>query len=141
MDQDFVVFLDSPVQFVFNKTAIQDDRAYPGQYLCISLSGAWQFAGMTKDELRDLFSKEMERLLPRARGASIEWFLVVKQQQATFRPVPGSAAHRLPHRTPIENLYLAGDWTDVGWPSTMEGAVRSGVLAADLAAQSGQAKN
>ena len=141
MDQDFVVFLDSPVQFVFNKTAIQDDSGYPGQYLCISLSGAWKFAGMTKDELRDLFSKEMERLLPRARGASIEWFLVVKQQQATFRPVPGSAAHRLPHRTPIENLYLAGDWTDVGWPSTMEGAVRSGVFAADLAAQSGQAKN
>ena len=141
MDQDFVVFLNSPVQFVFNKSAIQGDNGYAGQYLCISLSGAWEFAGMTRDELRDLFSEEMARLLPRAQGATIERFLAVKQQQATFRPVPGSAAYRLPHRTPIENLFLAGDWTDVGWPSTMEGAVRSGVFAADLAAQYGGARN
>lgn len=141
MDQDFAVFLDSPVQFVFNKTAIQGNNGYPGQYLCISLSGAWEFAGKSKDELRDMFSREMERLLPKARGASIERFLAVKQQQATFRPAPGSATHRLPHGTPIENLYLAGDWTDTGWPSTMEGAVRSGVFAADLVAQNGEPRN
>ena len=56
----------------------------------------------------------------------------MKQHQATFRPRPGSARCRLPQETPIPNLFLAGEWTDTGWPSTMEGAVRSGVLAADL---------
>ena len=135
MDEDFVAFLNSPVQFVFNKTEIQGDNGYPGQYVCISLSGAWAFADQSKEQLRSLFAREMERLFPRARGASIERFLVVKQLQATFRSVPGAAKHRLPQYTPIHNLFLAGEWTDTGWPSTMEGAVRSGVFAADLAAE------
>jgi uncharacterized protein with NAD-binding domain and iron-sulfur cluster len=33
--------------------------------------------------------------------------------------------------TPLANLFLAGDWTATGWPATMEGAVRSGYLAAE----------
>ena len=131
MDQDFVGFLDSPVQWVFNKSAIQQLTGYEGQYCCISLSGAWQFVDKPKDELREMFAREMEALFPRAREAKIERFLVVKQPKATFRSVPGAARHRLPQKTPIKNLFLAGEWTDTGWPSTMEGAVRSGVLAAD----------
>jgi uncharacterized protein with NAD-binding domain and iron-sulfur cluster len=45
--------------------------------------------------------------------------------------VPGIDALRPPQRTPVPGLVLAGDWTATGWPATMEGAVRSGVLAAD----------
>jgi uncharacterized protein with NAD-binding domain and iron-sulfur cluster len=44
--------------------------------------------------------------------------------------VPGTAAHRPGARTGGERLYLAGAWTDTGWPATMEGAVRSGLTAA-----------
>ena len=73
----------------------------------------------------------MARLFPRAGTAKIERSFVVKELAATFRPRPGAAKHRLPQRTPISNLFLAGDWTQSGWPSTMEGAVRSGVFAAD----------
>ncbi len=109
----------------------------PGQYLCISLSGAWGFIEKPKDELRRLFAEEMRTLFPRAREASIEKFLVVKQPQATFRSAPGATRHRLSQRTPVANLFLAGEWTDTGWPSTMEGAVRSGVLAADGVASAG----
>jgi zeta-carotene desaturase len=61
-------------------------------------------------------------------------FLTVKTLDATFRPTPGTDARRLPQRTPVANLFLAGDWTLTGWPSTMESAVRSGNLAAEAAA-------
>ena len=139
MNQDFVVFLGSPVQWVFNKSLIQGDRAGDGQYVCISLSGAWNYAGLPKDELIETFTKEMARLFPRAGGAKIERSFVVKELSATFRPTPGAAKHRLPQRTPISNFLLAGDWTQSGWPSTMEGAVRSGVFAADALVSAGLA--
>ena len=134
LEQDFVAFLDSPVQWVFNRSLIQGTDDGDGQYVCVSVSGAWDFVDRPKDELRELFAREMERLFPRAQGARIERFLVVKQPQATFRSVPGAAEHRPPQVTPIPNLFLAGEWTDTGWPSTMEGAVRSGVFAAEALA-------
>ena len=76
----------------------------------------------------------MARLFPAAREAEIARFLVVKERRATFRPIPGAAARRLPQATPVPNLVLAGDWTRTRWPSTMESAVLSGVLAADALA-------
>ena len=135
MDQDVIAFLDSPVQWVFNKTLIQRLDPLEGQYLCISISGAWEYADMSKEELRELFTNEMEALFPKAKGATIKRFLTVKQLQATFRSVPGAYSHRPTQKTPISNLFLAGDWTDTGWPSTMEGAVRSGVFAARAVAE------
>ena len=133
MEQDFVAFLNSPVQFVFNKSLIQGEPG-PGQYVCISLSGAWQYIDTPKDELLRDFVEEMARVFPRAHEARVERSLVVKEPQATFRSLPGAARHRLPQVTPVSNLFLAGDWTISGWPSTMEGAVRSGVYAADAVA-------
>ena len=135
MDGDFVAFLESPVQFVFNKTLIQGAEGDEGQYLCISLSGAWRYVDKPKDQLTEMFVGEMERLFPRARGAKVVRSLVVKEPHATFRSSPGAAGNRPPQATPIPNLFLAGDWTDTGWPSTMEGAVRSGVFAADEVAR------
>ena len=134
MDETFAAFLDSPVQWVFNKTRMQGAGAEGGQYVCVSLSGAWEHVDRSKDELRRTFADEMARLFPAAREAEIARFLVVKERRATFRSIPGAAAHRLPQTTPIPNLVLAGDWTRTGWPSTMEGAVLSGVLAADALA-------
>ena len=136
MSQDFVAFLDSPVQWVFNRSAIQGSDGGRGQHVCISVSGAWDYVDRPKEDLRELFSAEMERLFPAASGARIERSLVVKQPSATFRCVPGSARHRPSQTTPISNLFLAGEWTDTGWPSTMEGAVRSGVYAAESLASS-----
>ena len=130
MDGPLAAFLDSPVQFVFNKSLIQGS-AGRGQYLCISLSGAWDYVDRPKVDLVEEFSAEMARLLPSAREAALERSLVVKEKRATFRSAPGAGKHRLPQATPLPNLYLAGEWTDTGWPSTMEGAVRSGVFAAE----------
>ena len=134
MDEEFVAFLGSPVQWVFNKNRIQGTGDVDGQYVCISLSGAWQFIDRPKDELTAEFVAEMKRLFPRAADAQVVRSLVVKEPQATFSAAPGAAEGRLPQATPIQNLFLAGEWTDTGWPSTMEGAVRSGVFAANAVA-------
>ena len=58
---------------------------------------------------------------------------VIKEVNATFSPEPGVDRWRPSQTTPMGNLFLAGDWTQTGWPSTMEGAVRSGYLAAEAA--------
>ena len=129
-DFEWAAFVDSPLQFVFNKTRIAGLTG-PGDYLAVSLSGAWEWWPLSKDELRNRFIPELARVLPLARYATVERFAVVKEQRATFRSPPGGPANRLPTRTPLHNLVLAGDWTDTGWPATMESAVRSGNAAAD----------
>lgn len=141
LDDVFVAVLDSPVQWVFNVDAMHsrsaqsarnpvEGREASSQHVVISLSGAWNWSQMTRAELQATFVPEMARLFPRARADAVRRFLSVKQVQATFRCTPGSAAFRPGQRTPVQNLLLAGDWTSTGWPSTMEGAVRSGNLAA-----------
>lgn len=60
---------------------------------------------------------------------------VVKEKRATFAATPAQDAKRPPPSTKWRNLILAGDWTQTGLPATIEGAVRSGFRAADLALQ------
>ena len=133
IDEPFLAVLDSPLQWVFNRTHIQGSSE-PEQHLCISVSGAWEYASMGRDALRELFLNEMARVFPAAAEATVERFLVVKQVNATFRCTPGAQSLRPSQRTPIPGLTLAGDWTQTGWPATMESAVRSGLLAAEEAA-------
>ena len=109
----------------------------PGRYICISVSGAWEYINRPKEELRRIFLEAMEEAFPKAREARVEELLVVKSD-ATFRCQPGTSQFRPPAKTPIDNLVLAGDWTDTGWPSTMEGAVKSGVEAAHVIESRGQ---
>ena len=59
---------------------------------------------------------------------------VIKERRATFAQTPAALARRLPARTRWSNLFLAGDWTDTGYPATIESAVRSGRAAARAAA-------
>lgn len=127
--RSFAAFLNSPVQWVFNKSKLWGLQG-EGQYLDISLSGADEFAGMPSGDILRLFTKEMFALLPATRGAELKRALVVKQRHATFAAMPGVGRFRPTQATPIPNLFLAGDWTDTGWPATMESAVRSGISAA-----------
>ena len=130
MDDEFAGFVDSPLQWVFNKTRMQGDDESSGQYVCISLSGAWEYADLPRQRIGEMFLEEMARVFPRARDAQVERLVVVKQPRATFRSVPGASSFRLPVTTPISNLFLAGEWVNTDWPGTMEGAVRSGYAAA-----------
>ena len=137
-ERPFAAFLNTPVQWVFNKSRLWNQQG-PGQYLDISLSGAEQFVDMPTSDILQLFTKEMFALFPAARGAELKRALVVKQREATFAAVPGVRALRPAQATPLANLFLAGDWTDTGWPATMESAVRSGLLAARAVIRSGAA--
>ena len=130
MDEDFVAVLESHVQWVFNRSLINGNDSSNRQKIGISLSGAWEYISMSRSQLENLFIPELSQVFPRARGAKVLDFAVVKQRRATFPTTPGGERLRLSHRTPIDNFFLAGDWTDTGWPSTMEGAVRSGVNSA-----------
>ena len=134
LPENFVAVLDSPLQWIFNDTELKTQSRDTGtggtQHIVISLSGAWEWQDRSKSELRDIFIAEMENVFPAARSASVDRFTVVKMLEATFRVTPGSRKSRLSQRTPLPGFYLAGDWTDTGWPSTMESAVRSGNLAA-----------
>jgi uncharacterized protein with NAD-binding domain and iron-sulfur cluster len=125
----FAAFLNTPVQWVFNKTRLWGLDG-PAQYLDVSLSGAHDFVDMPNADIVRLFSQELLALLPGTRGAELTRALVVKQRDATFAAQPGVARLRPQQRTPVSNLNLAGDWTVTGWPATMESAVRSGRLAA-----------
>jgi squalene-associated FAD-dependent desaturase len=123
--------LDSPVQFVFDRT--QASGAGEGQLLAISLSHAVDEIGISVAELRARFIPALERLLPEARGAVLLDFAATHEPRATFRAAPGSRRLRPGTQTGVDGLYLAGAWTDTGWPATMEGAVRSGRAAARAA--------
>jgi squalene-associated FAD-dependent desaturase len=128
-DLPFAAGVDTPVQFVFDRT--DSSGLAEGQYLAISLSAAFDFDRLRVDELRTAFAPEIERLFPRAARASIRDFFVTREPNATFRQGPGTQALRRVEGPP--RVFVAGAWTDTGWPATMEGAVRSGIAAARTA--------
>jgi squalene-associated FAD-dependent desaturase len=137
-DLPFAAAVDSPVQWVFDKTSQAGVAA--GQYLAVSISAADDVIDMPTAELRGLFVPALEQLFPAAARAGIRDFFVTRERRATFRQAPGSGALRPGAATSVPGLALAGAWTSTGWPDTMEGAVRSGHEAAqqlirELAAQ------
>ena len=144
MAQDFCVFADSPLQWVFNQSLIysrsrlglkktglaRGQESDASQHICISLSAAWEYIGQPREALAERFIEEMARVFPEAEKARVQRAVVVKQRQATFRCLPGVNDLRPASPTPYCNLFLAGEWTNTGWPSTMESAARSGYNAA-----------
>jgi squalene-associated FAD-dependent desaturase len=131
MDVPFAAAVDSPVQWVFDRTRISGmhARGDDGQYLAVSLSAADPYVNMSVAELRDMFVPALAELFPEARPATVTEFFVTRERRATFRQVPGTARLRPKAATALPGLALAGSWTDTGWPDTMEGAVRSGLNA------------
>ena len=129
MPYPFAAGVGTPLQWVFDRTAAAG--LTEGQALAVSLSGAGAYAQLPTEALREQFLGELARVFPAARAAQVRGFYVTREHQATFRQAPGSLARRPGPRTRLPNLFLAGAWTDTGWPATMEGAVRSGNRAGD----------
>jgi squalene-associated FAD-dependent desaturase len=131
MDVPFAAAVDSPVQWVFDRTGLSGmhARGDDGQYLAISLSAADEYVDVPAAELREQFVPALAELFPAARQANVTEFFVTRERRATFRQVPGTARLRPKAVTELPGLVLAGSWTDTGWPDTMEGAVRSGLNA------------
>jgi len=104
--------------------------AYPGR-LSTTTSGADRLLELSREELAATIWKEVAQVagLP----AELPPWQIVRERRATFAATPDENAKRPPATTAFSNLYLAGDWTDTGLPATIEGAIRSGNTAADLA--------
>jgi squalene-associated FAD-dependent desaturase len=135
MDLPFAAAVDSPVQWVFDRTKISgisdlNHGVQRHQYLAISLSAADAYADVPAARLREQFVPALAELFPAARDAGVAEFFVTRERRATFRQAPGSGALRPKTATRRPGLVLAGAWTNTGWPDTMEGAVRSGLAAA-----------
>ena len=130
----FVAAVDSPVQWVFDRTGqsgLASDRARSaGQYLAVSVSAADELVDVPAARLREIFLPALAELFPAARTARVTDFFVTRERRATFRQVPGCERLRPAAATALAGLTVAGAWTDTGWPDTMEGAVRSGLNAA-----------
>jgi squalene-associated FAD-dependent desaturase len=140
MEREFVALLDSRVQWVFNRSKIlEQQRSEVGgrgsagrrQYLSLVLSGAAEYVEMEKEWLIAAAMDDLRRAFPTASSATVIHALVIKEKRATFSPQPKVVSLRPSTRTPYDNLFLAGDWTDTGLPATIEGAVRSGRAAAE----------
>lgn len=115
--------LDRTIQWMFNKSG--------GRYLQLVVSASRSLMDTSRADVIALAVRELAEFFPRAAEAKIEKAHVVKEIRATFSARPGLESLRPESPTKIPNLFLAGDWTRSGWPATMEGAVRSGYLAAE----------
>jgi zeta-carotene desaturase len=115
--------LDRTMQWMFNKGG--------GRYLQLVVSASRDLTGLSRREIVDIAIGDLRLYFPQVCEATLVKSHVVKEQRATFSAAPGTEALRPPPETAIPNLFLAGDWTDTGWPATMESAVRSGYRAAE----------
>lgn len=120
--------LDRTIHWMYNKRE--------GRYLTLVISASRSLIPLSRQEVIGLALRELAEFLPAVRQAKLEKAHVVKEARATFSARPGLEEQRPIQQTAIPNFSLAGDWTRSGWPSTMEGAVRSGYLAAEHAAES-----
>ena len=131
LEVPFAAGVGTPVQWVFDRTG--SSGVSEGQMVAVSLSGADDEIDQPVAALHERYLPALERLLPSARNATVLDVTVTREPRATFRATPGSRRLRPGTRTSVPGLYLAGVWTDTGWPATMEGAVRSGHAAARAA--------
>lgn len=129
--EPFVAVVGSAVQWIFDRT--DSAGLTRGQYLTLSISAADPYVNEPVARLRARFLPQLARVLPAVDRTEVLDFFVTRERAATFRPAPGHAALRPSPRTGVTGLFLAGAWTDTGWPATMEGAVRSGLNAARAA--------
>jgi zeta-carotene desaturase len=117
---------------MYNKTRLQPQRRSEdaGSYLELVVSASKTLVPMSRQQIIDLALRELAEFFPVVRQAKLLKAAVVKEVRATFSVTPGLDAYRPGPVTAWPGIFLAGDWTATGWPSTMEGAVRSGYLAA-----------
>jgi len=158
MTEPFLTLLDHTTQWIFNKTRLSagsetnggstrptehregveagdvsrtEAADSEGQYLQLVISASYDLVPRSRLEIIELCRCELADVLPATRDAKVLKATVIKEVNATFSPEPEVDRWRPEQVTSIPNLFLAGDWTQTGWPSTMEGAVRSGYLAAE----------
>lgn len=131
------VFVDCLSQWMFNRSRIMQQSSKTGFYYQIVISASHNLRGEerqghSQEEIIAEVVGELSQVWPETRQAKLIHSRMVTEHQAVFSVKPGIEELRPSQRTDVTDLYLAGDWTSTGWPATMEGAVRSGLKAAEF---------
>ncbi len=140
-DLDHAVLLDRTIQWMFHKSRIIQARSEEargnenGSYIELVVSCSRNLVDKSKAEIVDLAVREAQEFFHDAPDAQLLKSTVIKEVHATYSPRPGMDQYRPKPETAWPRVFLAGDWTATGWPATMEGAVRSGYLAAEAVAR------
>jgi len=138
-DLDHAVLLDRTVQWMFHKSRLLAERRSEngsgGSYIELVVSASKSLIEKSRADVVELALKETREFFPEARSATLIKSAVIKEVHATYSPRPGIEAYRPPQITAWPRVFVAGDFTATGWPATMEGAVRSGYLAAEALAR------
>jgi zeta-carotene desaturase len=127
-DLEHAVLLDRQMHWMYNQSLLQ---SRPGNYVELVVSASRAFAALGRQEAIALALKELAEFFPEVKSARLEKFALVKEVHATFGVPPGIDSARPSAESPWPQLFLAGDWIQTHWPSTMESAARSGHLAAE----------
>jgi zeta-carotene desaturase len=125
------VLLDRTIQWMFQKSKLQVNRESAGSYIELVISASKTLVQKSREEVLELAQRELAEFFPAVREAKLVKAAVIKEIYATYSVLPGLDEFRPEAKTPWPRLFLAGDWTATDWPATMEGAVRSGYLAAE----------
>jgi squalene-associated FAD-dependent desaturase len=134
VDPVMVGLRECEVEWVFDKGRLFGRPGAP-QHLAFIASAAVRTSGRHNAELVGLAEAALRRYFPAMAGAAVTRSLVLREPEATFSCGPEVEASRFGPLTPLPGLYVAGDWTNTGLPATIEGAVRSGLRAAEAARQ------
>jgi squalene-associated FAD-dependent desaturase len=136
-DLPHAVLVDRLCQWMFNRTRLSAlPESSPSSigagnyYYQVVISASRELSGQARDAILSQVLAELTAIWPRTAQSRLMHWRLVTEHRAVFSPVPGVDTLRPQQQSPISNLQLAGDWTQTGWPATMEGAVRSGYLAA-----------
>ena len=131
---DHAVLLDTGIQWIFHKSRIRQWPKDRGSYVELVISASFAQLHQTREHILSEALRELTLFFPSVQDATLLKSGILKEARATFSVTPGLDTCRPMQATAQPGLFLAGDWTRTGWPSTMEGAVRSGLLAAGAAA-------
>lgn len=125
------VFVDRMSQWLFARPVVMEDTETLVYRYQIVISASRNLARQSQSEIVTEVMRDLGAVWPVARSAVVLHSRIVTEKRAVFSVTPGVDELRPSQQTFLPNLNLAGDWTQTGWPATMEGAVRSGYLAAD----------
>ena len=126
MEDTFVGLPGREMHWVFDKRRAFGERA---SHLSLVASGADALVGADTPALVALAAREVAAAIPGARDAVLRRGTAVREKHATFSLAPGEPP-RPGVATPVDGLFLAGDWIDTGLPGTIESAAVAGHLAA-----------
>ena len=120
------LLLDRTLQWLFRKSE---------NYFQAVVSASRSLLPLAQKDIVEMARRELREFFPESANAQLIKSRVIKEARATYSALPGLEAARPGAKTKFPNVFLAGDWTNTGWPATMEGAVRSGYLAAEAVAR------